>query len=138
MLDNKGRINLPARFRDFSKREADGELIFVLTRGTEKYIAMFPLNEWRRKVDELEMNVTDGEQRRILNRRINFHASQQKIDKQGRINIPADLIKYAELDKEVAVMGTGKKIEIWNPEKLSTYLQKAEDQYQRFSNVLDF
>jgi MraZ protein len=69
---------------------------------------------------------------------MNFHASHQKVDKQGRINIPAELIDYAKLKKEVAVLGTGKKIEIWNPEELDKFLSQAEAQYQRFSGVLDF
>lgn len=138
ILDAKGRINLPARFRDVTEKYEDGDQVFILTRGTERNVVMFPINEWRRKVQEIEENVSDGEQRRILNRRINYHASHQKVDKQGRINIPADLIKYAQLSKEVVVLGTGKKIEIWNPDKLNDYLQSAETSYQRLSKYLDF
>jgi MraZ protein len=138
VLDAKGRVNMPARFREMTDALAEGNQIFILTRGTEKYVAMFPIGEWRRKIVELEQNVEDGEQRRILNRRINFHASHQKVDKQGRINIPAELIQYANLEKDVVVLGTGKKIEIWNPEELNKYLQKAETKYQELSNFLDF
>lgn len=138
ILDAKGRVNMPARFREMASSPYDGNKIFILTRGTESYVAMFPINEWRQKIRELEQNVEDGKQRRILNRRINFHASHQKVDKQGRINIPAELIRYANLQKEVIVLGTGKKIEIWNPQELDKYLQKAETQYQELSNFLDF
>ena len=138
VLDAKGRVNMPARFREMTDAQAEGNEIFILTRGTEKYVAMFPIGEWRRKIVELEQTVEDGEQRRILNRRINFHASHQKVDKQGRINIPAELIQYANLEKDVVVLGTGKKIEIWNPEELNKYLQKAETKYQELSNFLDF
>ncbi|MEJ2536339.1 MAG: division/cell wall cluster transcriptional repressor MraZ [Calditrichia bacterium] len=138
VLDAKGRVNMPARFREMTDAQAEGNQIFILTRGTEKYVAMFPIGEWRRKIVELEQTVEDGEQRRILNRRINFHASHQKVDKQGRINIPAELIQYANLEKDVVVLGTGKKIEIWNPEELNKYLQKAETKYQELSNFLDF
>jgi len=138
VLDAKGRINMPARFREMAEKEGDGEQRFILTRGTEPYIAMFTVTEWRRKVNELEEKVSDGEQRRILNRRIHYHASNQKIDKQGRINIPAELIAYAGLEKEVVVMGTGKKIEIWNPSNLDKNLAKDETKYQEHSNVLDF
>ncbi|MBN2364538.1 MAG: cell division/cell wall cluster transcriptional repressor MraZ [Calditrichaeota bacterium] len=138
VLDAKGRINLPARFRDLTRKDEDGERIFILTRGTERYIAMFTIQEWRRKVDELELKVSDGAQRRVLNRRINYHASHQKVDKQGRINIPADLIEYAHLEKDVVVLGTGKKIEIWNPVELQNFLQMKETQYQQLSSFLDF
>jgi MraZ protein len=138
LLDVKGRINLPAKFREITEKYSDGEKIFILTRGTERYIAMFPINEWRRKVVELEAKVEDGQQRRILSRRINYHASHQKVDKQGRINIPTELIAYANLKKDVAVLGTGKKIEIWNPDSLEKYLSGAESDYQQLSSFLDF
>ena len=138
VLDAKGRINLPARFRDITEKSVDGEMTFIMTRGTEECIVIFPINEWRRKISELETQVTDGEQRRVLNRRINFYASHQKIDKQGRINIPADLIQYAHLEKEVVVLGAGKRIEIWNPPELDKYLQNAESHYQKLSGFLDF
>ncbi len=75
ILDAKGRINLPARFRDITLKDESGELIFIMTRGTEENIAVFPINEWRRKINELETTVTDGKQRRILIRRINYYAS---------------------------------------------------------------
>ncbi len=138
VLDAKGRINLPARFREITQKYEDGEKVFILTRGTERYIAIFPINEWRRKVNELEEKVTDAVERRILNRRINYHASHQKVDKQGRINIPGELIQYAGLVKDVVVIGTGKKIEIWNPTELDKFLQKDETQYQHLSGFLDF
>jgi MraZ protein len=138
VLDAKGRINLPARFRDITGKSMDGDMTFIMTRGTEECIAVFPINEWRRKISELETLVTDGEQRRVLNRRINFYASHQKIDKQGRINIPAELIQYAHLEKDVVVLGAGKRIEIWNPTELDKYLQRAESHYQKLSGFLDF
>ncbi len=137
-LDAKGRINMPAKFRETAEKTGNGEQIYILTQGTERYVAMFPLSEWRRKMREIERKVADGEQRRILTRRLNYFASHQKVDKQGRINIPAHLIEYAGLDKEVVVMGTGKKIEIWNPRTLEEYLKTNEEQFQGISNVLDF
>ncbi|MCK5454270.1 MAG: division/cell wall cluster transcriptional repressor MraZ, partial [Calditrichia bacterium] len=82
--------------------------------------------------------VTDGKQRRILIRRINCYASYQKVDKQGRINIPAELIEYAHLDKEVIVLGFVKRFEIWDPTKLDIDTQKNEPQYQELSGFFDF
>ncbi len=138
ILDAKGRINLPARFRDVTLKDESGEMIFIMTRGTEENIAVFPINEWRRKINELETTVTDGKQRRILIRRINYYASYQKVDKQGRINIPAELIEYAHLDKEVVVLGFVKRFEIWDPTKLDIDTQKNELQYQELSGFFDF
>jgi MraZ protein len=138
ILDIKGRINLPARFRDMTMRDQNGDLIFILTRGSKENIAVFPIDEWRRKMDEIETNVTDGEQRQILIRRINYYASYQKVDKQGRINIPAGLIEYAHLDKEVDVMGYLKRFEIWNPAKLDIQMKKIESQHKELSRYIDY
>lgn len=137
-LDAKGRVNMPAKFRDSTERDKNGDHVFVLTKGTERYIAMFPIDEWRKKINDVEAKVEDGEKRRILNRRMNFSASPQKVDKQGRINIPAELIEYAGLNKDLVVMGSGKKIEIWNPQALEKHIEKSESFYQEFSNLLDF
>jgi len=134
VLDAKGRINLPAKFREPDSRDQ----LFVLARGSEKCIVMFPVGEWRRKNEELDTLVPDGEKRRILRRQLNYYASQQKLDKQGRINIPAELIKYAELDKDVEVIGAGKKIEIWNPKFVQGDLKQSEPEFQKLKNLLDF
>lgn len=134
VLDAKGRINLPAKFRE---PEVQNQ-VFVLARGSEKCIVMFPLEEWRRKNDELETLVPDGRKRRIFSLQLNYYASQQKVDKQGRINIPAELIKYAELDKEVEIIGAGKKILIWNPGFVKSELERSDPEFQELKNVLDF
>jgi MraZ protein len=138
ILDIKGRINLPARFRDMTIKDQNGDLIFIMTRGSKENIAVFPIDEWRRKVEEIETNVTDGEKRQILIRRINYYASYQKVDKQGRINIPAGLIEYAQLDKEVDVMGFVKRFEIWNPAKLDIHMKQIESQHQELAKYIDY
>lgn len=138
ILDAKGRINLPAKYRDVTEKDSNGDLIFIMTRGSKENIAVFPIDEWRRKVNEIETNVTDVEQRQILIRRINYYASYQKVDKQGRINIPAGLIEYANLEKEVDIMGHIKRFEIWNPENLDIHMKKIESQRKEHSKYIDY
>ncbi len=137
VLDSKGRINMPARFRDMAEASGDGET-FILTRGSERCVVLFPVNEWRRKIREIERQVTDGKERRKLLRHLNFYVSHQKVDKQGRINIPADLIEYAGLKKDVVVLGTGRKIEVWNPEFLEKDVEELSESYPELTDVLDF
>jgi MraZ protein len=138
ILDPKGRINLPARFRDATERDDKGDLIFIMTKGTDPYIAVFPISEWRNKNNELNVKIQEGKKRRIAKRRINKPVSQQKVDKQGRINIPGELIKYAGLKDKVVVMGTGEKIEIWDPRKLDKNSTEEEPEFEAISDVLDF
>ncbi len=128
---------MPARFRDTAESSGDGEM-FILTRGSERCVVMFPLKEWQRKVREIERQVTDGKERRKLLRHLNYYVSHQKVDKQGRINIPADLIEYAGLKKDVVVLGTGRKIEIWNPEILKQDVEGISESYPELTDVLDF
>ena len=116
-LDAKGRINLPAKFRKHPDNSEIDEMEFIVTRGTsDQNVVLFPVKEWHRMMDELELKIHDGEKLRKLIRRLNYYASLQKVDKQGRINIPEDLIRYARLNKEVDVIGAGRKIEVWNPD----------------------
>ena len=137
-LDSKGRINLPAKIRDLAEKEQNGEQLFVVTRGSDPNIAIFPMSEWKKinlRIDEL---VPNGKERRLVRRRMNMYSSIQKLDKQGRLNIPAELIKYADLDKDVLVIATGEKVEVWNPEKLDGDVHKIENTYQKVADVLDF
>ncbi len=140
LLDSKGRISLPAPFRRMIEKEIEDEedKQFVVTKGTDRNIVVFPVSEWKKMVEKIKTNVPNGKQQRSLLRRIHFHSSIQKLDKQGRINIPTELIHYAELKKEVVVIGTGNKIEIWNPRNLSENIQEIEPVYLKNSDLLEF
>ncbi|GAB4376894.1 MAG: division/cell wall cluster transcriptional repressor MraZ [Calditrichia bacterium] len=138
ILDSKGRVNMPARFRDMDEIAGNDEHIFILTRGSEPYIAVFPLDEWRRINQELDKDMGTGGEKRNLKRYINYFSSQQKVDKQGRLNLPQELIKYAQLEKEVVLIGTGNKIEIWNPKLIDTEITNSEFEYRQHAKRLDF
>lgn len=138
ILDSKGRINLPAQFREVTEPGENGEQTFILTVGSEKYVVMFPVAAWREMMSQLDQDIPDKERRRKVKRKINYHARRQKIDKQGRINIPSELIRYANLKNDVVVLGTGDKIEIWNPEEIDEDIKTCEPEYRKSSDKLDF
>ena len=128
-LDAKGRINIPVTFRKKADNSEFEEMEFIVTRGTAALnVILFPVKEWHRMMDELELKIHDGETLRKLIRRLNYYASLQKVDKQGRINIPEDLIRYAKLDKDVDVIGAGRKIEVWNPALVVPDFDSVESQ----------
>ncbi len=66
-----------------------------------------------------------------------YEASEQKIDKQGRLNISAGLIEYAHLNGEVLIVGYEDKIEIWNPAKYREFVEATEGDFQTLSRDLD-
>ncbi len=138
VLDAKGRINVPAKVREMIAKLEDGEQKFMLTRGTKPYIAMFPIKVWAEKEQELNREVKDGEANFFLSLWMNSHASPQTVDKQGRINIPAELIKYANLQKEVVMVGTGKRLGLWSPGSLSDYFASSEPKLSEYSKYVDF
>ncbi|RMF58504.1 MAG: division/cell wall cluster transcriptional repressor MraZ [Calditrichaeota bacterium] len=134
-LDAKGRINFPAKIRKNLKEEDEDTLILI--RGSEKCIVAFPLTSWHNFVRKIKEKVENDRQFGIIARRLMFEASEQKIDKQGRLNLTTGLIEYAQLNGEVLIVGHEEKIEIWNPAKYQEIVEATEVDFQSFTRDLD-
>jgi len=108
-LDTKGRLAIPARFRD---ELADG---LVLTRGFDKCIALYPMKAWETLAGRInELSIADVDVRQF--RRMVFsEAIDAQLDSQGRILIPAPLRTFAGIEREVVVIGVHSSVEIWSP-----------------------
>lgn len=125
-LDEKGRVILPAKFRD----ELQAGL--VVTRGQENCLYVFSAAEFAAVHDKIrQAPVTSIEARNYL-RVFLSGASDELPDKQGRVTIPAALRQYADLSKELVVIGVGSRAEIWNATAWNEYLAKQETE---FANV---
>lgn len=108
MLDDKGRVNFPARFRD---EMGDS---FIVTRWLDDCLVAFPEAEWERIAGLLaEKSVVKS---RDVQRFLYAGAVEATPDKQGRILIPPPLREHAQLQKEVVVIGVGRHAEIWDAE----------------------
>ena len=127
-LDDKGRVILPARFRD------DMEGGIVLTRGQEHCIYAFPAHEFESMAQELMRAPLSSKQARDWVRVMLSGAYKEIPDKQGRVVVPADLRAYAGLDRELTVIGAGARAEIWNTTAWREYLTVQEDV---FANTAD-
>lgn len=127
-LDEKGRVILPAKFRE----ELQGGL--VVTRGQDRCLYVFSTAEFDMVHDKIrQAPVTSAEARNYL-RVFLSGASSEQPDKQGRITIPATLREYAELGKDLVVIGVGTRAEIWDAKAWNDYLAKQES---AFSNVAE-
>ena len=115
-LDSKGRINIPAKFRQSLSK--DNNNIFVATRGQDPCIWIYPMKEWKKIEDELRKLSSISGVHRTFIRQIARSATPSTCDKQGRIIISPSLLSYAELNKEALILGMINKIEIWNPDIL--------------------
>lgn len=122
-LDDKGRLVLPAKFRD---QLADG---IVLTKGQDRCVVLWPAAEFERYAARLnEASRSDAAVRSYL--RVLFSgAHDQQPDKQGRITVPAQLRGYADLDGEVIVAGNGPTAELWNTSAWEQYLAAQEQSF---------
>ncbi|KAE8763312.1 division/cell wall cluster transcriptional repressor MraZ [Georgenia thermotolerans] len=122
-LDDKGRLILPAKFRE---QLAPG---LVLTRGQERCLYAFPAAEFENMHDRLRQAPVTSKQARDYLRVFLSGASDEVPDKQGRVTIPANLRQYAGLDRDLAVIGAGARIEIWDAIAWQTYLAEQEEAF---------
>jgi MraZ protein len=122
-LDDKGRLVLPAKFRDGFPNDV------VLTKGQDLSIVMWPLSEFQLYAQRIrEASRNDARVRSYL--RVFFSSAfDEQIDKQGRITLPTSLREYAKLDRDVVVVGADTTLEIWDPKLWDTYLSEAEPKF---------
>ncbi|MBK5247821.1 MAG: division/cell wall cluster transcriptional repressor MraZ [Actinomycetales bacterium] len=122
-LDDKGRLILPAKFRD----EMAGGI--VITRGQEHCLYAFARDEFENIHAQLRQAPLTSKQARDYMRVFLSGATDEVPDRQGRVTIPAILRKYAGLERDLAVIGSGSKIEIWAAAAWEDYLADQEQAY---------
>ncbi|WP_434318840.1 division/cell wall cluster transcriptional repressor MraZ [Leifsonia sp. P73] len=119
-LDDKGRIILPAKFRD---ELASG---LVLTRGQEHCVYVFSQREFESLHEKIRQAPVTSKQARDYLRVFLSGASAEVPDKQNRVTVPTALRSYAGLDRDLVVIGAGSRAEIWDAEAWETYLAEQE------------
>ena len=122
-LDSKGRINMPAKFRQALSK--DNKSTFVITRGMDSCIWVYSLNQWLEIEKSLRSLSSLSKIHRTFVRNTARYATPSTYDKQGRITIPPSLIDYADLDKDVLIIGMVNKMEIWNTKNLEKTEKEA-------------
>lgn len=130
-LDDKSRLTLPAKFREAF---ADGG---VVTRGMDGCLVVFTKDGWERFVGlRLEGLDPFSAEARQLNRFIFSGAAEAEPDKQGRIALPAPLVKHAKLAREVVVAGVRDHVEIWDRAAWRAHLEQVEGSAERVAERL--
>lgn len=127
-LDEKGRLILPARFRDLL---AEG---VVVTRTQERALAVYSQAEFVKLMEPLQSAPTTSKRVRDYQRMLTAGASFEVPDKQGRITIPPILRSYAGLDRDVVVIGAMNRAEIWDAKLWEQY---SADRESGFSEMDD-
>jgi MraZ protein len=122
-LDDKGRVILPARFRD---RLAGG---LVLVPGQDRCIDIYPAATFERRVEELRALPREDQRARAYLRVFLAGAHPDTPDGQGRVTIPPRLRDYAVLERELTVVGADEKVELWDREGWERYRDQAESAF---------
>lgn len=120
-LDEKGRLILPAKFRD----ALEGGL--VVTRTQERALAVYPRATFEAKMASLLTAPSTVKQVRDYQRMLMAGASDEVPDRQGRVTIPPHLRNYAGLERDVVVIGAGDRAEIWDAEAWRQYSEVSEE-----------
>ena len=129
-LDDKGRLFLPAKFRD----ALEGGL--MVTRGQERCLTVYGLDQFETLTAKLREASLTNKTTRSYVRMLSSGAFDQVPDKQGRISIAPLLRSYAGLQKDVVVIGALDRVEIWDPTNWETYLASEEDQFSDLSEEI--
>lgn len=112
-LDAKGRMAVPARFRDLLMQDDQGALVVTIDT-EERCLLVYPLKEWEPIQAKLEALPSFNPAARRIQRLIIGHATDVDLDGNGRILLPAPLREYAGLEKKMVMMGQGNKFELWD------------------------
>ena len=133
-IDHKGRVSIPARFR----RQLSGEAneTFVVLRGLDTCVSLYPADEFRRLEDRLRGRSFTDETARRFQRLLLHESRDETLDAQGRVALPPALIARAELKHDVLVKGVLDHIEIWNPETYEGYVNGTKRSYEEIAGEL--
>lgn len=126
-LDDKGRIFLPAKFRD----ELAGGL--VITKGQERCLYVWPLEEFGRLTESMRNAPVTAKPTRDYMRVLFAGASDEVPDRQGRVTIPPALRDYAGLARDCIVIGANTRVEIWDAQAWESYLNEQEPRFSDLS-----
>lgn len=129
-LDAKGRLIIPARFRNELK------VNLIITQGLDGCLTLYTNEAWEKIYEQLQTLPTTKSQARAFVRILTSKASEVEIDSQGRILIPSNLITQAKIEKECMIIGAGSKVEIWAKDVWEAYMANSEESFEELAESL--
>lgn len=130
-LDAKGRLALPAKVRAALPDVANQEL--VLRRGFESCLILYPMGEYKKIINRVRSLSEFNEEYRKFQRSFFRGNIEVELDTAGRINIQNRMLEYADLTKEVVIVGLGNRVEIWNPDLYEENLINDASEYSKLA-----
>jgi len=114
-IDAKGRMAMPTRYRERLQDECSGCIVMTIDTD-ERCLLLYPLPAWEEIESKLAALPSFNSAARRIQRLLIGHATETELDNQGRILLPPLLREYAGIDKQVMLVGQGKKFELWDEE----------------------
>ncbi len=132
-VDNKNRLIIPSSLRQQTKNNKDE---FVITRGLEQSLFLYPTLEWQSLGERLKNLSTAKSNSRAFVRLLFSGAHPVQPDTQGRITLPQGLKDFAQIEEKVVIIGAFNKIEIWNEEKWEEYYKQQRSLFEELSEKI--
>jgi len=133
-IDRKGRLILPAKFREVAKANFIEK--FFVTRGLDKCLFMFSEEEWRTQEAKFKSLSFTKQEARTFNRIYFSGAAEVSADRQGRILLPQYLKDFAEIKKDVMIVGVSNRIEIWAKDKWQEFYGNSRQSFESIAEKL--
>ena len=127
-LDDKNRLIIPSKFR----YELGSK--FIVTRGIEKCLFVYSVDEWNKIIEKLNTLPFTNKDARTFMRMFLSGATECELDNNGRVQITGHLMNYASLNKECVVIGVGDRLEIWDQDMFNNFFN---DNIENFSDVAE-
>lgn len=130
-IDAKGRLVLPAKIKAKLPEVHTNEL--MVKRGFEPCLVLYPMLEWKKVFSKVSGLNEFNKDYRKFQRNFLRGCTELELDANGRMLIPKTMLSFASIEKEVVVVGTGNRIEIWDPERYNEYLINDEDEFSELA-----
>lgn len=129
-IDTKGRIIIPARFRDELGEH------FIVTRGLDGCLRTYTMEQWDAVFEQLKKLPSTKKETRMYIHMLTSKASDCEVDSQGRILIPSVLLQEASIEKECAIVGVADHVEIWSKQRWDGYYDQASTSFEDIAEQL--
>jgi MraZ protein len=128
-LQAKGRISLPKKFREQGQQ-------WVVTRGLDGCLFIFKAQDFAKEVNKISQRSFTKKANRDLIRIMSNEAERVEADSNGRVQLPKYLISYAQLKKDLVIVGSFNRIEVWSRDHYHRYLEQIEGQAEQIAETV--
>jgi len=135
-LDSKKRVNIPSGIRKMLPPESEGTLVF--TRGFEGCVYVYSNDEWKRLTRKLSSLDSFNVKVRDFIRLFIGPAYKTTMDNQGRVLLPENILSMAKIDKDILLLGSLNKWELWNPAIYEDYMQQNNPSMETLAQEISF